>query len=42
MLLDLIEGKLEPPQHILMPTQLTIRDSCGALSQKSQPAHDSQ
>jgi DNA-binding LacI/PurR family transcriptional regulator len=31
MLLDLIEGKTDSPQHILLPTELTIRKSCGAV-----------
>ena len=30
LLMDLIEGKLESPQHILLPTELVIRGSCGA------------
>jgi hypothetical protein len=30
MLLDLIEGKIDSPQHVLLPTELTIRESCGA------------
>lgn len=31
VLLDLIEGVIEGPQQILLPTQLVIRESCGAL-----------
>ena len=31
LLLDLIEGKVEGPRQILLPTQLVIRQSCGAL-----------
>ncbi len=30
LLLDLIEGKVKSPQHILLPTHLVIRQSCGA------------
>jgi DNA-binding LacI/PurR family transcriptional regulator len=30
MLLDLIEGKIDSPHHVLLPTELTIRESCGA------------
>lgn len=30
LLIDLIEGKLESPQRILLPTELIIRASCGA------------
>lgn len=30
LLIDLIEGKLQSPQHILLPTELVIRGSCGA------------
>lgn len=30
LLLDLIDGKVEGPQRIILPTQLVIRDSCGA------------
>lgn len=32
ILLDLIEGKIKPPQQVLLPTQLVIRQSCGALA----------
>jgi len=31
VLLDLIENGIDPPRHILMETELVIRDSCGAL-----------
>ena len=31
VLLDLIEGKADSPQHVLLPTQLVIRESCGAI-----------
>ena len=31
LLLDLIEGRVEGPHQILLPTQLVIRQSCGAL-----------
>jgi LacI family transcriptional regulator len=30
ILLDRIEGADGPPRHVLLPTQLTIRASCGA------------
>jgi LacI family transcriptional regulator len=30
LLLDIIEGRVDGPQHILLPTQLVIRQSCGA------------
>jgi LacI family transcriptional regulator len=30
LLLDLIEGRVESPQHILLPTHLVVRQSCGA------------
>lgn len=30
LLVDLIEGRLESPQHIVLPTQLVVRQSCGA------------
>ncbi len=29
MLLDLIEGKVEGPQHVILPVQLVVRESCG-------------
>lgn len=31
LLIDLIEGRAAPPQQILLPTQLVIRESCGAV-----------
>jgi DNA-binding LacI/PurR family transcriptional regulator len=31
LLLDLIEGVIDGPQQILLPTQLAIRQSCGAV-----------
>jgi LacI family transcriptional regulator len=31
-LIQLIEGKLHGPQHIVLPTELVIRQSCGAVS----------
>lgn len=31
LLLDLIEGRVEGPRQILLPTQLVIRQTCGAL-----------
>lgn len=30
VLIDLIENGIDPPRHILMDTELVIRDSCGA------------
>lgn len=30
LLIDIIDGKYSSPQHILLPTQLIIRESCGA------------
>jgi LacI family transcriptional regulator, galactose operon repressor len=30
VLLDLIDNGIEPPRHILMETELVIRESCGA------------
>ncbi len=30
LLLDLIEGVVDRPQHVLLPTHLVIRESCGA------------
>lgn len=35
VLIDLIEGCVEPPQQILLPTQLVIRESCGAVTLKT-------
>lgn len=34
LLIDLIENGIDPLRHILMPTELVIRDSCGALRRK--------
>jgi LacI family transcriptional regulator len=31
VLLDLIENGIDPPRHIIMDTELVIRDSCGAV-----------
>jgi DNA-binding LacI/PurR family transcriptional regulator len=31
LLIDLIEGQIQGPQQILLPTQLVIRQSCGAI-----------
>jgi LacI family transcriptional regulator len=31
MLISLIEGTVEGPQHVILPAQLVVRDSCGAL-----------
>jgi DNA-binding LacI/PurR family transcriptional regulator len=30
LLIDRIEGKRGPPEHIVLPTDLVVRDSCGA------------
>lgn len=30
VLLDLIEGKVEGPQHVILPAQLVVRQSCGS------------
>jgi LacI family transcriptional regulator len=30
MLIDILENGAEPPQRIILPTELVIRDSCGA------------
>lgn len=30
VLIDMLQGKLSSPQHVLLPTQLVIRGSCGA------------
>jgi LacI family transcriptional regulator len=34
VLLDLIENGIDPPRHIIMDTELVIRDSCGAVRVK--------
>jgi LacI family transcriptional regulator len=34
ILIDLIENGLHPPRHIIMDTELVIRDSCGATREK--------
>jgi LacI family transcriptional regulator len=31
-LIQMIEGKLQGPQHLILPTELVIRQSCGAVS----------
>jgi LacI family transcriptional regulator len=31
LLIDIVEGRIEAPQHIMLPTELIIRDSCGGL-----------
>jgi len=31
MLISLIEGKVKGPQHVILPTQLVVRASCGSL-----------
>lgn len=36
VLLDLIENGINPPRHILMETELVIRDSCGAVKGSSE------
>jgi len=37
LLIDLIENGHQPPRHIIMDTQLVIRDSCGASTRNSMP-----
>jgi LacI family transcriptional regulator len=37
LLIDLIEGKVQSPQHILLPTELVIRNTCGAANRQQQP-----
>lgn len=32
LLIDLIEGVVDTPQHILLPTELVIRETCGYIS----------
>jgi LacI family transcriptional regulator len=32
VLIDLLEGRVQAPQHILLPTELIIRESCGATA----------
>lgn len=34
ILVDLIENGIHPPRHIIMDTELVIRDSCGAVREK--------
>jgi LacI family transcriptional regulator len=34
ILIDLIENGINPPRHIIMDTELVIRDSCGATREK--------
>jgi LacI family transcriptional regulator len=34
LLIDLIENGIQPPRHIIMDTELVIRDSCGAARKK--------
>jgi LacI family transcriptional regulator len=34
ILLDLIEGRITEPQHVLLETELVVRDSCGAAAVK--------
>jgi len=34
VLIDLIENGINPPRHIIMDTELVIRDSCGATREK--------
>jgi LacI family transcriptional regulator len=35
MLLDHIEGKITEPQHVVFPTELVVRQSCGAVLTQS-------
>jgi LacI family transcriptional regulator len=37
LLIDLIENGNQPPRHVIMDTQLVIRDSCGASTRKYVP-----
>jgi len=30
LLIDLLQQRLQPPQHVLLPTELIVRESCGA------------
>jgi len=32
ILIDLIEGQLQGPQHVLLPTELVVRQSCGVAA----------
>lgn len=32
VLIDILENGLEPPRHVIMPTNLVVRQSCGALA----------
>jgi len=34
LLIDLIENGIDPPRHIIMQTELVIRDTCGAVRRK--------
>lgn len=34
LLIDLIEGKLKEPRHIVLPTELVIRETCGGSAGK--------
>ena len=34
LLIDLIENGVQPPRHIIMDTELIIRDSCGGIREK--------
>jgi LacI family transcriptional regulator len=34
MLIDLVEHPDAPPRHVLLPTELMIRKSCGAYAQR--------
>jgi DNA-binding LacI/PurR family transcriptional regulator len=36
LLLDIIEGRVNQPQHITLPTHLIIRRSCGASRQRKE------
>jgi LacI family transcriptional regulator len=34
LLIDLIENGIDPPRHVIMQTELVIRDTCGAVRRK--------
>ena len=36
ILIDLVENGINPPRHIIMETELVIRESCGASHGKKQ------
>ncbi len=35
LLLDMVEGRLDEPVHVVMPTELIVRESCGAVRSAS-------